>query len=117
MKVILYNAASCRTEHEFATIEEAFAACGPVWPVIADGRAGYFDRSSAPSADVCFVETDEDFPQFRFAHLPAHLQAVSKRFHDLAEWLVLNVPKGHQRSVALLDLLRAKDAAVRAAIK
>jgi hypothetical protein len=116
MHVILINAAGTRTEHDFDTIEEACGACGPKMPLICDGKAGYFEFVSVTSTEVRFVETDEDFVQFRYAHLPPALQSVSKRFYDLAEYLVLEVPRGRQRSVALLDLLRAKDAAVRAAM-
>jgi hypothetical protein len=116
MHVILINAASRRTEHDFDTIEEACGACGPKMPLICDGKAGYFEFVNTTSTEVRFVETDEDFVQFRYAHLPPALQSVSKRFYDLAEYLVLEVPRGRQRSVALLDLLRAKDAAVRAAM-
>lgn len=113
-KVILVDAASNRTEHDFATIEAACGSCGPKMPIIFDGKAGHFEMWPDPKTEVVFVETDEDFVQFKYAHLPPHLQAVSKRFYDLAEFLVSEVPVGRQRSVALLDLLRAKDAAVRA---
>lgn len=50
---------------------------------------------------------------FTFAHLPEHLQAVSKPFSDLAE-LILTLPRNPERTVALRKLLEAKDAAVRA---
>ena len=50
---------------------------------------------------------------FAFAHLPPHLQAVSKPFVELAE-TVLTLPRNPERTVALRKLLEAKDAAVRA---
>lgn len=67
---------------------------------------------------------------FEYAHLPAHLQMVSKPFHDLAHALVKgdNVPEAGtvtlggplpanpERTVALRKLLEAKDCAVRALI-
>jgi hypothetical protein len=67
---------------------------------------------------------------FGYEHLPAHLQAVSKPFHDLAYALVMgdNVPEAGtvtiggplpanpERTVALRKLLEAKDCAVRALI-
>jgi hypothetical protein len=53
-------------------------------------------------------------PYFSYDHLPPHLQAVSKPFGDLAEFLVNNVFDCPQRDVALQKLLEAKDAAVRA---
>lgn len=53
---------------------------------------------------------------FRFEHLPAELQAVSRPFSDLANHLLFLVPRNPERTVALRKLLEAKDAAVRAAI-
>jgi hypothetical protein len=53
---------------------------------------------------------------FGYAHLPPHLQDVSKAFHDLA-WAVVDViPKNAERTVALRKLLEGKDAAVRATL-
>ena len=51
---------------------------------------------------------------FAYAHLPPHLQAVSKPFGDLAYALVDKLPRNPERTVALRKLLEAKDAAVRA---
>lgn len=51
---------------------------------------------------------------FAYAHLPEHLQAVSKPFGDLAEKLVAELPRNPERTVALRKLLEAKDCAVRA---
>lgn len=67
---------------------------------------------------------------FEYAHLPPHLQMVSKPFHDLAHAIVKgdNVPEAGtvtiggplpanpERTVALRKLLEAKDCAVRALI-
>lgn len=53
---------------------------------------------------------------FAFAHLPEHLQQVSKPFHDLATVLVETLQPGPERTVALRKLLEAKDAAVRAKV-
>lgn len=50
---------------------------------------------------------------FAYAHLPPHLQAVSKAFCELAEF-VLTLPPSEERAVALRKLLEGKDAAVRA---
>jgi hypothetical protein len=52
---------------------------------------------------------------FSYAHLPAHLQAVSKPFGDLAA-TILELPRNPERTVALRKLLESKDAAVRAMI-
>ncbi len=68
---------------------------------------------------------------FAYAHLPLHLQAVSKPFCELARAIVegdassnsprqapitFPLPSNPQRTVALQRLLEAKDAAVRALI-
>lgn len=53
---------------------------------------------------------------FAYEHLPAHLQEVSKQFHDLAESIVQNLPSNPERTVALRKLLEAKDCAVRAKV-
>lgn len=65
---------------------------------------------------------------FAFAHLPPHLQAVSRPFCDLAHAIVFGdnvaesgtatigapLPRNPERTVALRKLLESKDAAVRA---
>ncbi len=66
---------------------------------------------------------------FAFAHLPPHLQAVSKPFCELAYAIAEGgnavnsthgdvtfgpLPRNPERTVALRKLLEAKDAAVRA---
>lgn len=53
---------------------------------------------------------------FEYAHLPPHLQKVSKPFCDLAETLLGVTASGAEQSVALRKLLESKDAAVRAAL-
>lgn len=50
---------------------------------------------------------------FEFRHLPAHLQTVSKQFHELAVWMDVNLPKNRETDVAMRKLLECKDAAVR----
>jgi len=65
---------------------------------------------------------------FAYAHLPQHLQAMSKPFCELAHALVngdnvpesgtvtigSGLPRNPERTVALRKLLEAKDCAVRA---
>lgn len=67
---------------------------------------------------------------FSYEHLPPHLQAVSKPFHDLAHAIVRGdnvpesgtvtiggpLPSNSERTVALRKLLEAKDCAVRAVL-
>ena len=50
---------------------------------------------------------------FKYEHLPAHLQAVSKPFADLAQ-VIAEGSSNAETTVALRKLLEAKDAAVRA---
>ena len=51
---------------------------------------------------------------FAYAHLPSHLQEVSKPFHELATHIVHLLPPNPERTKALDRLLESKDAAVRA---
>jgi hypothetical protein len=51
---------------------------------------------------------------FEYAHLPPHLQVVSKIFAGAAAFTIACTPRNPERTVALRKLLEAKDAAVRA---
>ena len=51
---------------------------------------------------------------FHYGHLPASLREKSARFCDLARFIVTEMPRNAERTVALRKLLEAKDAAVRA---
>lgn len=51
---------------------------------------------------------------FEYAHLPEHLQVVSKPFGELAQMICDTCDGGPERTVALRKLLESKDAAVRA---
>ena len=53
---------------------------------------------------------------FSYAHLPEHLQAVSKPCHELAEHMVTSLPDGPELTAGLRKLLEAKDCFVRAAL-
>ena len=53
---------------------------------------------------------------FEYAHLPPHLQAVSKPFCDLAVLMAGQLPVDLEVAECLRHLLIAKDAAVRAAL-
>ena len=58
--------------------------------------------------------TDHIMQFFAYSHLPAHLQAISKPFGDIAELILETLPRNPERTVALRKLLEAKDCAVRA---
>ena len=53
---------------------------------------------------------------FEYSHLPAHLQAVSKPFGDLAAALEAALPANAEKTTAFRKLLEAKDCAVRAVL-
>lgn len=53
---------------------------------------------------------------FVYAHLPQHLQEVSKPFAELAEKMDAALPENAEKTTALRKLLEAKDCAVRATI-
>ena len=53
---------------------------------------------------------------FKYDHLPAHLQAISKPFGDLAQWMEETLPDGAEKTVGMRKLLEAKDCAVRSTL-
>jgi hypothetical protein len=63
-----------------------------------------------------------DYPEpmlewFAYGHLPSGpLRATSARFAELANTVVMTLPRSPERTVALRKLLEAKDAAVRCAV-
>jgi hypothetical protein len=57
--------------------------------------------------------TDRMLQFFEYAHLPEHLQEISKDYHDIAHKIVDKYPMNPERTVTLRKLLEAKDAAVR----
>lgn len=50
---------------------------------------------------------------FDFAHLPPHLQAVSRPIGELAQLLEAQLPDGPEKSAGMRKLLEAKDCFVR----
>lgn len=54
---------------------------------------------------------------FSFAHLPPHLQAVSKPIGELAQALEDLLPDGPEKSAGMRKLLEAKDCFVRAQLE
>ena len=50
---------------------------------------------------------------FDYAHLPEHLQAVSRPFGELARLMGATLPANPEKTTALRKLLEAKDCAVR----
>lgn len=51
---------------------------------------------------------------FSYEHLPEHLQAISKPFCEVANWMKDELPMNPELSAGLRKLLEAKDCAVRA---
>ena len=53
---------------------------------------------------------------FGYEHLPAHLQKISKPFHDLAVAMCEEMGNNAEGVTALRKLLEAKDCAVRSLV-
>lgn len=51
---------------------------------------------------------------FEFAHLPPHLQEVSRPFHEVAMTMNIVLQDGPEKDAGLRKLLEAKDCMVRA---
>lgn len=51
---------------------------------------------------------------FTYAHLPEHLQKISKPIGDLAQLMDETLPESAEKSAGLRKLLEAKDCFVRA---
>lgn len=76
------------------------------------------DPLLAPRRDYAKTPGDREplMQFFAYAHLREDLQATSRPFGELAEWIVANLPVCAERTVALRKLLEAKDCAVRAKV-
>lgn len=53
---------------------------------------------------------------FEYAHLPAHLQVISRPVGDLAQQMAAMLPDGSELTAGLRKLLEAKDCFVRAGL-
>ena len=53
---------------------------------------------------------------FTYAHLPPHLQEISKPLAELAEQMEQLLPDGPEKSAGMRKLLEAKDCFVRASL-
>ncbi|HDL9481313.1 TPA: hypothetical protein PX784_000870 [Vibrio cholerae] len=58
--------------------------------------------------------TNNIMKYFELAHLPEHLQAVSKPIGELAKKMDADLPDGPEKTAGLRKLLEAKDCFVRA---
>lgn len=54
---------------------------------------------------------------FTVDHLPPQLKGIASAYQDLAEEIIMRVPAGEQRKIALQKLLESKDATIRAIIE
>lgn len=61
--------------------------------------------------------TDRMLKFFTYAHLPQHLQEVSRPFCELADHIVATQSSNPERTVGLRKLLEAKDCIVRSALE
>ena len=53
---------------------------------------------------------------FKFDHLPAHLQAVSKPFYNMAQHIIDTTTSSPEQTAGLRKLLEAKDCIVRSTL-
>lgn len=60
------------------------------------------------------VYHSQHMKHFNYAHLPAHLQAISRPFAELAYDMCCRMQDTEERKMMLRKLLEAKDCAVRA---
>lgn len=81
----------------------------------ANTRLGTLEREPVRDTAVPHPAVLAVLQFFAFAHLPPHLQNISKPFHELA-WTIAAGPSNAEATVALRKLLEAKDAAVRAVL-
>jgi hypothetical protein len=84
--------------------------------VLAKLEAAHKDAAEIRIREVLKAADDPLLQFFQYAHLPAHLQAVSEPFGELADHIIGSLPRNPERTVALRKLLEAKDCAVRALI-
>ena len=81
----------------------------------------------AKHKDSCILEIHEDIDLgiedapfllqfFNYAHLPSHLQAISKPFAQTAITILQTTKRNPEQTMALRKLLEAKDCAVRSAV-
>lgn len=73
--------------------------------------------SDAPESNPSKIDAGRAADVYRFfayAHLPPHLQAISKPVSDLADEMVRTLPDSAERTAGLRKLLEAKDCFVRA---
>jgi hypothetical protein len=64
--------------------------------------------------DTSSFEVAHVMQYFTYAHLPEHLQAISKPFAELAQKMNTELTDNPQKVLSLTHLLISKDAAVRA---
>lgn len=67
-------------------------------------------------AELNTVTPNRMMKYFEYAHLPAHLQEVSKVLCESAEHMDKTLPESAEKTVGLRKLLEAKDCFVRAAL-
>ncbi len=63
------------------------------------------------------MEMNRMLKWFAWAHLPPHLQVVSRAVGDLAEKMDAALPESAEKTAGLRKLLEAKDCFVRAQIE
>jgi hypothetical protein len=76
---------------------------------------GYTPVTRATDEELAALSGEPILRYFTFAHLPEHLQGISRPFAELA-YLLMKGDRSAERSAGLRKLLEAKDCAVRNAL-
>lgn len=99
-----------RARRELITFELHASPAPHTLPSISDLLNGVGPGAQGPV--IKFI-----LQRFEYAHLPPHLQERSRRFAELACWLVATTPDNPDRAACLEKLREAKDRAVSAVIQ
>lgn len=70
-----------------------------------------------PESQIPSEPPSDAMQYFTYAHLPPHIQPVSKAFAELASKIETSMTWSPQKDLCMQKLLEAKDCAVRAALK
>jgi hypothetical protein len=54
---------------------------------------------------------------FVYDHMAPHLQAIGRRFWELAAWLLENLPDNAERDLTVGDLYEARGQAIRSMVR
>lgn len=91
------------------------SSCGPYGPDL-EAAVNQWNNNLRTNEETKMREDHKLLQFFNYAHLPAHLQELSKPFHELAHAIWDKLQDNPETTTALRKLLEAKDCAVRSVI-